>query len=278
MQTAKPTTIHEYVSWVRTEHGVTEKTRRLQNHFESVAARLKLSFELSAFWVQLKNNLRNFHEEYLLRTGYDLLQTFDAPLILTKPFNSFLLKTFRYNVLENGRWPDPPIDGWVLPHGWYSRIHDIVRTSLVVKYLDGVEFIISKLKTLSQENALHCEVSFEAREEGYYSAHFNVQQEVEIPRFDWDTERIQARFEIQVTTQLQAIIRRLLHKYYGERRARLRPDQGASKWQWDYKSDEFVTNYLGHILHYVEGMIMEVRGRQAKASASILATHDRREE
>ena len=36
------------------------------------------------------------------------------------------------------------------------------------------------------------------------------------------------------------------------------------KWQWDYKSDEFSANYLGHILHYVEGMIVEIREKQKK--------------
>ena len=34
------------------------------------------------------------------------------------------------------------------------------------------------------------------------------------------------------------------------------------KWQWNYKGDEFTANYLGHILHYVEGMIMEIRDKQ----------------
>ena len=34
------------------------------------------------------------------------------------------------------------------------------------------------------------------------------------------------------------------------------------KWQWDYKSDEFTANYLGHILHYVEGRIVELRDKQ----------------
>jgi hypothetical protein len=51
-----------------------------------------------------------------------------------------------------------------------------------------------------------------------------------------------------------------LHKYYEERRKRIKEEN--IKWQWNYKSDEFTVNYLGHILHYVEGMIMEVRETQ----------------
>ncbi|GAI51334.1 unnamed protein product [marine sediment metagenome] len=52
----------------------------------------------------------------------------------------------------------------------------------------------------------------------------------------------------------------MLHKYYEETRKRLEKED--IKWQWNYKSDEFVANYLGHILHYVEGMIMEIREKQ----------------
>lgn len=36
-------------------------------------------------------------------------------------------------------------------------------------------------------------------------------------------------------------------------------------WQWQYRGDQFVPNYLGHILHYIEGMIMEVRERPTLA-------------
>jgi hypothetical protein len=31
---------------------------------------------------------------------------------------------------------------------------------------------------------------------------------------------------------------------------------------WKYDSDQFISAYLGHILHYVEGMIIEVRDRK----------------
>ena len=35
-------------------------------------------------------------------------------------------------------------------------------------------------------------------------------------------------------------------------------------WQWDYTNDRFNTNYLGHIVHYVEGMIVQLRDKQMK--------------
>jgi predicted NAD-dependent protein-ADP-ribosyltransferase YbiA (DUF1768 family) len=96
--------------------------------------------------------------------------------------------------------------------------------------------------------------------EGHYAAHLCVCDTFEVPGERWDTKSVPVTVEIQITTQLQEAIRRLLHSYYEARR--MLPVQERSDWQWEYGSDEFVANYLGHILHYVEGMIMEVRDRQ----------------
>jgi len=259
MSGEKPRTVNEYKRWLEQEHKV-EISHRTERYYESVTAKMKDDFERSDFWVQLTGNLREFDSEYRSEKGaYPLLMRLKAE-VDRKPFDSFLLKTFRKNVRANDRWPEEPEGGWILPDNWYSRISDIVRTLLVVKYLDGVEYLIAKIQALCQQHGLPCRAFFEARQEGYYAGHLYTKQQFEIPRADWDTEKVDVSIEIQITTQLQEVIRRLLHKYYEERRKRLRRED--AKWQWDYESDEFIANYLGHILHYVEGMIMEVRERQ----------------
>ena len=53
----------------------------------------------------------------------------------------------------------------------------------------------------------------------------------------------------------------MLHKYYEKRRRKLKTESEII-WQWNYKSNEFATNYLGHILHYLEAMIYEIREKQ----------------
>ena len=162
--------------------------------------------------------------------------------------------------MENEVFPEPPIEGWILPENWYSRIDDILRTLIVVKYLDGVEFIIAKIRSLCEEIEKDFECIFQAREVGYYAVHLYLKEEFEIPRMDWDTVKVITAIEIQITTQLQEVIRKLLHKYYEERR--MLPPGTERMWQWDYRSDEFATNYLGHILHYIEGMIMDIREKE----------------
>lgn len=258
----KPKTVEQYKEWLEEEHDV-EISRQTCNYYETVADRMKWTFEDSEFWTQLKVDLEEFNDEYHMETGYPLFAPRREPELLTKPFNSFLLKTFRKNVIYNPNWPEAPNAGWVLPKNWYSRISDIVRTSLIVKYLDGVDFTIDKLEALCEE----CDLSsprhhLEAREEGYYAAHVYIRDTFEVPAEDWDTINIDAKVEIQIRTQVQDLIRMLLHRYYERRRKEV--DQSDRNWQWNYDSDEFSANYLGHILHYLEGMIMEVRQKQSK--------------
>ena len=179
--------------------------------------------------------------------------------MLLKPYESLLHKSFRKNILLNDAWPTPPNGGWITPENWFSRTNDIVRTTIVVKYLDGVEFMVQHIRAIAEEGNCPFQVNYEARDEGYYAAHCYITFNLEVPKLDWDTERIDVRLEIQVTTQLQDVIRKLTHGFYEQRRTFRR--SADFKWQWNYYSPEFVPNYLGHILHYVEGMIMEVRKR-----------------
>lgn len=260
MNSEKPQNIDEYKDWLKEKHKV-EISRKIETYYESVTSRIKLDFEESGLWIQLTENLREYDGEYLLKTGYPLLIPRFEPELYIKPFDSFLLKTFRKNILENKRWPDELEGGWILPTNWYTKINDVIRTLFVVKYLDGVEFMTDNINSLCKQHSLECRVFFEAKEEGYYAAHLYTKQEFEIPGVNWDTKMVDVSIEIQITTQVQEVIRTLLHKYYEDKRKRPMTKKDI-KWQWNYKSDEFVANYLGHVLHYVEGMIMEIREKQ----------------
>lgn len=260
MNASKPQNMKEYERWLREKHKV-EISNTTRTYYESVVNTIKRNFEKSDFWIQLTGNLQNYNDEYYVKTGYFLFWPELETDLNIKPFKSFLSKTFRKNILENECWPNEPYGGWILPNNWFTRISDIVRTMFVVKFLDGVKFTIDKIKSMCEQcNIEECKVSYEAREDGYYAAHLYPKKEFEIPRITWDTEKIDVRIEIQITTQVQEVIRKLLHKYYEVKRERIKRED--LKWQWDYKGDEFVANYLGHILHYVEGMIMEIREKQ----------------
>lgn len=261
MNNHKPQSIEQYYAWLKKDHGV-EINKRRETHFIYVSEAIRRSYERSGFWTEIVSNIGDFNGEYLIKSGdYHLFPGKFQPDLIVKPYNSFMLKTFRKNVLENENWPDAPAGGWVTPENWFVEVNDIVRTLFIVKYLDGANFLATKIEKLLEANGLPCETSYEAREEGYYAVHLLTKMSVEIPKIDFDTEELNISLEIQITTQLQDVIRNLTHKYYEVRRAKTSKADDL-KWQWDYQSNEFSANYLGHVLHYVEGMIMEVREKQ----------------
>src|SRR5207249_4030342 len=108
-----------------------------------------------------------------------------------------------------------------------------------------------------EQSGFGMNVSLEAKTEGYYAAHLEARSTFEIPRIDWDTQLVEISVELQITTQLQEVILSLTHKFYEERRER-EPKRDQVGWQWDYQSPEFSANYLGHVLHFIEGTIIEV--------------------
>jgi len=259
VENKKPEDIKQYLQWLQEAHKMTID-EHYKAYYKSVTSNVKFELEKSKFWRELTDNLNEYAEQYQLECGYVLFSPNLQLEVLTKTFDSFLLKTYRKNVLENQSWPDQPNGGWLLPSNWFGKINDIIRTLLVVKYLDGVNFVKEKISSFCKANDMICDATYEAREEGYYALHLYTKKTFEIRTLEWDAEDAAFSIEIQITTQLQEVIRRLLHKYYEQRRKKL--EKSADKWQWDYRSDEFCTNYLGHILHYIEGMIMDIREKQ----------------
>lgn len=249
----------EYLDWLQ-QYTSDDPVSLSPQYYQTVVQTVAEKFKKSDFWSVLISTYKEIDGSYQLQTGYPLWASPVIPEIQNKSYDSFLLKTFRKNFIDNKNWPHAPRKGWILPNNWYSRVHDILRTRFVVKYLDGVDFVISRLQEFCEARGIQYWPYYEAREEGYYAAHFYLKQDFEIPKTTWDTVVENVSIEIQITTQIQEVIGQLTHRYYEERRGAVKDNE--QKWQWDYRSSEFVANYLGHILHYVEGMIMEIRERK----------------
>lgn len=260
MSEKKPQNITEYKRWLFEKYKA-KIDIPVKNHYESVALRVRDSFITSPLWQKILSELNNLKETYYLSTHYDLLSTLTTDYrFATKPFDSFLLKTFRTNILENSLWPNEPEGGWLQPENWISRANDIVRTCITVKYLDGVEFLLKKLHETAEQDGAESWKYYVGGVDGYYAGHLYVRREYEVPKLNFNTEYIPVTVELQITTQIHEVIRRLLHKHFEQRRKKTptRPEE----WQWDYRSEEFATNYLGHLLHYIDGMIMDLRERK----------------
>lgn len=248
-----------YCTWYKNKFDI-ELYSKPSSIYEYVITKLQKDIANSAFWIELNANLSNYNDEYYLLNGYSLLRN-DPIQIFTKTYLSLINKTYRKNILLNSNYPDAPSTGWITNENWFIQINDLLRTTITVRYLDGVKYIVDKIHELAVKHNYGFEVDFEAREEGYYAAHITIKGNFSIIDSDWNECQIICPIEIQVTTQLQDVIKDLLHKMYEE--VRITENQEDDyKWQWNHKSLEFSSNYLGHILHYVEGMILEVRDKQ----------------
>lgn len=183
-----------------------------------------------------------------------------AKTVVTKSLDSLLNKAYRKDILHNDNYPSAPKDGWISQDNWFVKINDIIRTSFEVKYLDGVEFLLEKMQKVADDTKTIFSYSYEAREEGYYAAHASATVQLSLLSQEWEKHPVNINVEIQVTTELQEMIKGLLHKYYEENR--IKNNVSDKKWQWDYKCKQFVPNYIGHIAHYIEGMIVDIRDKQ----------------
>jgi len=266
----KPTDPESYKSWLARKSNI-PIDRKLENYYKRERLMIKQQFEISDFWQEFLKNFDNYDNEYITNSrGYDLfLKTNNRiiqPEIKCKPYASVIDKTYRKNITENAYYPNAPEGGWIYPDNIFLKIKDIIRTSVVVKYMDGAKFLANKLDILGRKYDKKIDISYEARWEGYYAVHLNIPQNVKIANINLDKiEYHQILIEVQILTQIQDIIKNLLHKYYENKRSQVIIDPNSKdEWKWDSSCDEFSTNYLGHILHYVEGEIVEIREKQSR--------------
>lgn len=235
-----------------------------REYYKNTASRLLAEFSDSRFWQRVTSDLPDLHATYQHDTGFGLLAHPDQdPAVVKKPWDSVVLKSYRRNVLNNPNFPDPPSRGWTTPENWFETIDDILRTTIVVRYLDCVGLVQEMLAAAAAASDATLAVDYEAREEGYYAVHITATCLLTAANKAWEAQKIRVPVEIQICTQVQEVLRALTHKLYEVNRRAPRPTD--TKWQWDCHSVEFVPNYLGHILHYADGMIMNVRHARERA-------------
>lgn len=255
----KPSNVDEFLVWYKNEFDVSLSDYK--KYYEATSLQLLEQIDNGNMINRLNYRLQEYQDEYYIKSsGFNLYYSKVDFILQIKPFESIIDKIFRKNILLNKNYPKAPNAGWINHDNLFTRINDIFRGMIVVKYLDGVKFFVEKLEMFSSEESLSFESHFEAREEGYYAAHCYMIFELDVLQIDWDSTKCNVKIELQITTQLQEVIRKLLHQFYEKDRIKS-IKKNSEPWQWEYEKDKFSANYLGHILHYMEGMILEVRDK-----------------
>ncbi|WP_426038787.1 hypothetical protein [Brevundimonas sp. DC300-4] len=223
--TEKPQ-LAQYDSWLCEKVG--RSSRQLSTQYLSATAMAKEAILTSQIWLCLVDELSEANDAYRVKYKTPLIVP-RAPLLLVKPYESFLNKNYRKNVLNNSLWPEPPEGGWIFPPGWICSLNDVFRTSLTVSYVDGIQFLSDRLSDVivSAGGAVHFDLNSSLV--GYYAGHLIVDVEVEIPDLDFNPVRTNVKIEIQITTHVKEAVKTILHPIY--ERARISAQGSNKDWQ-----------------------------------------------
>lgn len=266
MPTKIPKTLDEYFQWANTtlrSDFTDAKNRRV---YEANLDNCYNAISEHRFFKGLQSELEKWAAEYTSITQSILLMEKDPPKLIKKPYSSSVDKSFRINVLWNDMFPESPKNGWVTAENLYYYFNDLIRCCIVCKFIDGPRFVTDKLMKYAKERGLERRHYSQGRDEGYYAHHYYVKFPVRLFDRNWQEMDSAFEVEIQVTTQLQDVLRSLTHDFY--EKSRLSPDEDSSKWKWDFTSNRFRVGYLSHTLHLLESIILESRNKVAAQSSS----------
>lgn len=253
---SQPETTEQYIEWASTTLGVDFAASAIRNRFETNVQNAQNTVQNSRFVREFPTFIAQQEQLHHEQTGAGLLMSSELN-VLRKPFDSAVTKSFRINVIRNRNFPRPPANGWITPDTWYSKFDDLVRSTLTCRFLDGPRVLTTALDAYARDMGLSARYTPRNTDDGYYAFHQYTGFQVDIVDSAWQTQATTVEFEIQLTTQLQEVLRELTHPLY--ERARVTTGRRDESWKWEFDTPRFRTSYLGHTLHMIEAIIVQVR-------------------
>lgn len=252
-----PKTLDEYFAWAVDNIASDFTDATSQSLYETNLANYFNSISAQPFTQGFTRELERFEVEYRQEKNSELLMEKPILNLLQKPYESAVDKSFRHNILRNENFPNPPKNGWITTDNMHYCLNDAIRSSIVCKFIDGPSYVTDRLMAYAKSLGLERRRYSQEREDGYYAYHYYVKFPVKSLDKSWQISDTYIEVEIQVTTQLQDVLRNLTHVFYRE--IRLSPGDDKSKWKWDFGSNRFRVSYLSHALHLLESIILESR-------------------
>lgn len=253
----KPMSLNEYIEWAKAEIDCQFHDHRIESLYETNMTNIFNAVSQHQFFVDFSNRAAQWESSYKEKTKSDLFMHNNDPELVIKPYKSVVEKTYRQNVLWNKGFPKPPREGWFNHQNVFHRLNDLVRGSMVCRFIDGPAFVANTIQEYANEYGLACRQYSQERDDGYYAFHVYISFPVTVFDLHWNKSTINTEIEIQVTTQLQEVLRSLTHKFYETQR--LQASDEGGKWKWDFSSSRFKVGYLSHTLHLLESVILESR-------------------
>lgn len=253
----KPRDLEEYKEWARHTLSSDFDDPKIERLYETNITNIYNAITQHKFFVFFSNEASRWQEEYSQKTYSELFMGSYDPKLVTKLYTSSVEKTYRLNILWNKNFPVNPKNGWVNHQNMLAKLNDIVRGTLVCRFIDGPAFVAKKIIDYAKEHNLKYRKYSQERDDGYYAYHVYISFPAKIFDMEWNADDIYVETEIQITTQLQEVLKELTHKFYEKQRVSLEKD--TSKWKWNFASSRFKVGYLSHTLHLLESIILESR-------------------
>lgn len=203
------------------------------------------------YWHDAKNKCTYWRQEYRSEASSDLLSSPGLPSFVSKPVESTRSKLLR-RCRQDSAFVGEAIQGIGPP---VPNISDLVRTRVACRYIDGVEFLGTKLCELADEMGLTYLRERQGRLEGYFAQHITVTQDV-IYRFGGISTQTKVVSEIQIATEFGTRMWDATHPLYESVRGK---SADPASWQWKPDDPRFIANQLGHMIHLADGLLMQLR-------------------
>ena len=277
----------EFKNWAKRELLLDFDSDKMRKHFKSNQSTVFRDAEEHPFFEGFGKKLTLWEEEYkegrditLFILNRDRAGNAIVPLY-RKEYSSVVNKAYRHNYVNNnnfkGRKSDFPtykwckVKDWLTPENWFQILNDTVRTMVVCQYIDGPVFLFERIKAWADECSIGCREAVRAEDSGYYAYHLYPK----VPTSVWENGILEDReveVEIQLTTRLQASFYQVAHARYEYSRNKSRPtsekeiEEQKKKERWTFKSPDFRVSYMGHTLHLLEAVMLDIRDTYFKKS------------
>lgn len=203
------------------------------------------------YWRDVKQQVQSWKNEFRTLTGDSLLIERDLPDFVSKSVRNIKDKLYREG-RKDEKYKNEVFDEGTPP---IPKINDLVRTRIPCRYIDGVEFLTGKLYNQASVLSLNPERHREGRLEGYFAQHINFTADV-FYRIGGQSIPATVKCEIQIATQLSTIIWDTNHLIYERYRNSY---DNQEEWQWNPKDIRFIARQMGHTVHLVDGLLVQVR-------------------
>ena len=244
--------------------------RDFESSYKSAALNLLGKIQESNFWNTLLDNLQTWNYQYEQKNKVELFK--DKPTLVHKPFKSFEEKIYRKCRDCTKRKLDcmktcKLVTNENFPINFFGVFDDVIRTQIIVKYIDGVELLRNHVLDLKNSiDRIKIDSRYVSNKQGYYALHMYIKEKYPVLNQNYGTSIQKIQYEIQMTTEMKILVKNELHKYYESDRICIDDKKDSEFWAGAFDNYEFKLRHIGHMVHFIEVLLVEIRDKKGETN------------